>query len=394
MADAVRQDVATLGPGWNKTLLNYALAMQALDALPIADRTSWRFLGAMHGFDRDLWVDQSVIASTDKIPNDLTALTFGNQCQHASWYFLPWHRGYLASFEAIVAAKVKALTGDEWALPYWNYLDSTNPDARRVPTAFLADTLPDGTPNPLKKYPRRPGLTMLQPGLRDAFSLAAMEEDDFIVGATNSIGFGGGITGDFAQFSQWTGGLEDNPHNTVHRLVGGNAGFMGDPRLAALDPIFWLHHCNIDRLWEAWRNTPGKNMAADPRWLNGPADRRFIVPAPNGAGVTFGGSDTLKGGKFYPTYADLTKGTGVTPGALTVARVGMGPSNQQKVEVIGANTAAVRVGAGPQQTSVELEPLATAAGVAAMGATSAGQTVTRLYLALESVRGSAPSPPA
>lgn len=30
---------------------------------------------------------------------------------------------------------------------------------------------------------------------------------------------------------------------------------------AALDPIFWMHHCNIDRLWEVWiqRKKPNQN---------------------------------------------------------------------------------------------------------------------------------------
>src|SRR4051794_2912929 len=267
----VRQDVATLGAGWNKTLLNYALAMRALDGLPISNRNSWKFFGAIHGFDEDLWREQELIGRTEAVPNDITNRTYGDQCQHGSWYFLPWHRGYLATFEAVVAAKVKELTGDDWALPYWNYLDSSNPDARRVPQAFLADKLPNGDANPLKKYPRRPGLSALQPGRRDAFSLAAMKENDFIVGNDGSIGFGGGITGDFVQFGGWTGDIENNPHNTVHRLIGGNDGYMADPRLAGLDPLFWLHHCNIDRMWEAWMSTPGKAMTRDGLWRDGPA---------------------------------------------------------------------------------------------------------------------------
>jgi tyrosinase len=387
----VRRDVAILGSGWNnKILLNYALAMRELDKLAISNRNSWKFLGAIHGFDKDLWVDNDLLKSTDPVPADLTDnRTYGSQCQHGSWYFLSWHRGYLFAFEAIVAATVKALTGDDWALPYWNYLDSTNPNARRVPDAFLADKLPDGTANPLKKYPRRPGLTMLQPGPRDAFSLAAMDENDFVV--DGRVGFGGGITGDFVSHDNQTGDLERNPHNTVHRLVGG---FMGNADLAGLDPIFWLHHSNIDRLWEAWMNTAGKTMVRDPRWLNGPADRTFIMPALGGAnpGMTFTGRDTLRGGRLHPTYDNLTKGTGVTPGAIAVARVGMGPADQQRVEPIGANSAVVRVGGEPAPTRVDLEPQAAARGVAAMGATQRGQEVTRLYLALENVRGSAPSP--
>lgn len=389
-----RQDVATLGSGWNKALLNYALAMRALGAQPITDRTSWKFLGAIHGFDRKLWVTKGLVSATDPIPQGLTNRTYGNQCQHGSWYFLPWHRGYLFAFEAIVASKVKELTGDDWALPYWNYLDSTNPDARRVPDAFLAAKLPDGSANPLSRYPRRPNLIELRPGPGDAFSLKAMAENDFLVGAAGSIGFGGGITGTFAQFSNWTGQLESNPHNTVHRLVGGNQGFMADPLLAGLDPLFWLHHCNVDRLWEAWMATPGKTMVRDPRWLNGPADRRFIMPSQDGEdpGLTFSGRDTLRGGPLHRSYDDLTRGTGVTPGAQAVARVSMGAPDQQIVEPIGANAVAVRVGSAPVATRVDLEPRAAADGVAAMGATAPGETVSRLYLALESVRGAAPSP--
>jgi tyrosinase len=390
----VRKDVATLGSGWNKTLLNYALAMRELDKLSISDRNSWKFLAAIHGFNQQLWISGGLLKPTDPIPQDLTNNTYGNQCQHGSWYFLSWHRGYLYAFEAIVAAKVKSLTGDDWALPYWNYLDSGNPNARGVPNAFLADTLPDGTPNPLKKYPRRPGLTVLQPGPRDAFSLAAVDEDDFVVGSAGSIGFGGGIIDAFAQNASWTGDLEANPHNTVHRLVGGANGFMADQQLAGLDPIFWLHHCNIDRIWEAWMNTPSKTMVHDPRWLDGPADRTFIMPALGGGNpaMTFTGRDTLRGGLLQPTYDNLSKGTGLIPGAVAVARVKMGPSNQQRVEPIGANSAVVSVGGTPARTQVDLEPQATAAGVAAMGATERGQEVARLYLALESVRGSAPAP--
>lgn len=205
----VRQDVATLGGGWNKVILNYALAMRELDALPITNRNSWKFLAAIHGFDRNLWVNEGVISGQQAVPVELTNRTYGNQCQHGSWYFLPWHRGYLFAFEAIVAAKVKEMSGEEWALPYWNYFDDSNPAARRVPEAFLAETLPDGSDNPLSKYPRRPGLVNLSPGPADDFSLAAMEEDDFFV--DNDVGFGGGASGNFVDFGTGTGQLENNP---------------------------------------------------------------------------------------------------------------------------------------------------------------------------------------
>jgi tyrosinase len=42
--------------------------------------------------------------------------------------------------------------------------------------------------------------------------------------------------------------LEFALHNSVHRWVGGAMGAMASPN----DPVFWMHHCNIDRLWSDW----------------------------------------------------------------------------------------------------------------------------------------------
>ena len=51
------------------------------------------------------------------------------------------------------------------------------------------------------------------------------------------------------------GPLEHGPHNLVHNCVGGgyngNGGFMLN-FMSPVDPIFFLHHSNIDRLWEVW----------------------------------------------------------------------------------------------------------------------------------------------
>ena len=64
---------------------------------------------------------------------------------------------YLFYFEQIVSATIKQLNGPEWALPYWNYSDSNNPDARRLPPAFRAELTPDQEANPLLVAQRNPG---------------------------------------------------------------------------------------------------------------------------------------------------------------------------------------------------------------------------------------------
>jgi hypothetical protein len=61
--------------------------------------------------------------------------------------------------------------------------------------------------------------------------------------------------------------LEAQPHNTVHVKVGG---WMLGPNTAAQDPIFWLHHANIDRLWERWldRGEGRANPVTNRVWMD------------------------------------------------------------------------------------------------------------------------------
>jgi tyrosinase len=54
------------------------------------------------------------------------------------------------------------------------------------------------------------------------------------------------------------GVLESQPHNLTHNNIGGyqqepnaDVGFMAD-NLSPVDPIFFLHHANMDRLWDVW----------------------------------------------------------------------------------------------------------------------------------------------
>ena len=63
--------------------------------------------------------------------------------------------------------------------------------------------------------------------------------------------------------------VESKPHNFVHTDIGQNTGLMADPGVAARDPIFWLHHSNIDRLWEVWRGVPGSVDLLDQGGVSG-----------------------------------------------------------------------------------------------------------------------------
>ena len=128
----VRRDV--FSDGGQQDLTWYAVGVAELQSRPISERTSWRFFAAIHGFDQDFWTRAGAWEAGDPLPGDADPDQFWLQCQHASWYFLPWHRGYLMAFEALMRDAIVAKNGPAtWALPYWNYF---NPGQNKLPSAF------------------------------------------------------------------------------------------------------------------------------------------------------------------------------------------------------------------------------------------------------------------
>ncbi|KZT35124.1 Di-copper centre-containing protein [Sistotremastrum suecicum HHB10207 ss-3] len=55
-------------------------------------------------------------------------------------------------------------------------------------------------------------------------------------------------------------------HNNIHNSVGGtNGGHMSSPAVAAFDPNFWFHHCNVDRQFAIWQALNSDSWFEDPR---------------------------------------------------------------------------------------------------------------------------------
>jgi tyrosinase len=261
----VRKDAWKLAT-WDPTILWYAKAINEMRNRKVANPMSWRYQAAIH--DYALGADP-LAQPGDVLPSQGEQKQFWRQCQHFSWYFLPWHRMYLFCFERIVSATIVQLGGPaDWALPYWNYSDANNPDARRLPPAFHAQSMPGGSQNPLLVADRDEG---------NSGELIGDANDVDIVGCLSELiytanlsggdpGFGGPKTA-FNHSRGSTGSLEATPHGNMHIAVGG---WMGAFNTAGLDPIFWLHHSNIDRLWNVWRKRRSKNVnPPDSQWLKG-----------------------------------------------------------------------------------------------------------------------------
>lgn len=412
----VRKDLWSLGKTWNDTLFWYAKAIQDLQKRPITDPTSWRFLSAIHGFDEDLWINDGYYQKGETLPSLADRELFWDQCQHRTWFFLPWHRPYLLSFEQIVRASVIKQGGPhDWALPYWDYDDYLErPYTLKLPQEFYDQKLPDGTSNPLALPVRLrygsagDGIIDLDPKQLD-FATAA-DETDYEGVPNGNPGFGGPATG----FNHGTtrkyafGLLESSPHNNVHNMVGGDnglsgdanhEGLMADPRTAGLDPIFWLHHANIDRLWQIWlnRNPIHRNPSRSEFVEGPPGDRPFIFPDENGKSRRWIVGETLDLktlGYTYESFHDpVPKVRKAAPEAVAfAARPTVAAVKKPVVELIGANSTNVKLLGRKSASPVRLDKPGVAKVAKRLAARSlteavAAPTHERVFLNLENIRG-------
>ena len=153
---------------------------------------------------------------------------------HGAPGFLPWHRVYILDLERELQAIDPSV-----ALPYWRF-DQAAPnifalDFLGVSTAL--GTVQFSSTNPLQFWKtdgvqgitRRPffSVNTAPSGLRSEAQTLAL----------------GNLYSAFRN-------LEGNPHGTAHTSFGGS---ISSIPTAAKDPLFFLLHCNVDRLWAKWQ---------------------------------------------------------------------------------------------------------------------------------------------
>jgi Common central domain of tyrosinase/Polyphenol oxidase middle domain/Protein of unknown function (DUF_B2219) len=251
LAPFVRQSVATLTPAQIASLRHGIAVMMSRS---ISDPTSYAFQANIHG--------------TPSSPSTPQEMASWNNCEHGSYHFFSWHRMYIYFFDRIL----RAAAGDpELVLPYWNW---TDPAQRTLPAPFRQ---PADSSNPLyippttSSTPGRPaafdsGSASLGAGTVD-YSVA-FADTNFDSPTGSGASFGGQIAAPM-QFNGPHGAFESQPHDVVHVAVGGLNGLMTDPDTAAKDPIFWLHHANIDRMWNRWlAQGGGRGDPSDAAWRN------------------------------------------------------------------------------------------------------------------------------
>lgn len=415
----------------NTDLLWYAQGIRAMQARPLNDSSSWWFFAAIHGeyVTTNGFPGWGALPGPPAVPitpqpPKIVSDQYWNQCQHQSWYFLPWHRGYLLALEAQLRADVIKLGGPSaWALPYWNYFGPG--DEFKIPPAFTLQSLPDGSPNSLNVTARygpdgdgviyiptptgvqqRPGDPNFAPG---TVTQDCMSNDLYTGNDANTPppGFGGLATG-FSHQGGTSGNLESNPHNLVHVYVGGTSpdgntyGLMSDPGIAGLDPIFYLHHANIDRMWAVWNKTSKNTNPKDPNWLNGPVaigEHEFVMPMPNGSSWVYTPQQMNSLSQLDYTYdslptpapvaalfADRLTRLGATAAATKVEE-GAIVATGSTMELVGASQQALPIKASGASTYVRLDAGVRRKVSASLALASEAAPPDRVFLNLENVRG-------
>ncbi|KAF2259352.1 Di-copper centre-containing protein [Lojkania enalia] len=332
----LRREIRDLQANYPDQWNLYLLGLADLQKKPATDLLSYYQLAGIHGQPYVPWNGV----------NGTTNSRFGGYCTHSSILFLTWHRPYLAVYEQALYASVQDVASSfqeplrsryvaaakDFRMPYWDWATRINRSTSAFPTAISSSTatiidvdgatkeidnplysfrfddkaIPSNSDLALDRYwsqfpntiraPDRNGnsrnslvsrvITNEAASLRTNVSLMLLSYKEFD-GFSNNAWLRSGTPGTY-------GSLED-VHNEIHDKVG-NGGHMGSLDVSSFDPVFWLHHTNVDRLWAIWQALNPNAYAIDK--VAGAPEANFTIAA----GSRVNGETELK--PFYDASAN------------------------------------------------------------------------------------------
>jgi tyrosinase len=251
----VRKNVKSLSPTEKK---NFIDAIKALKA-----NTKNKKLGDNRYDDYVIWHAQTMMVTAGTDPGTDRNLA------HRGSIFLPWHREYLRRFEIDLQAEVPGVT-----IPYWDWaadaaLFSTDdtPAWKKSPIWQEDFMGGDGDPenqNIVADGPFKDWITQ-EMDAEGKFSLKGRLTRSFgidIPRLPTQMDVYNAFSLDFYDTPYWDAfsrgfrnaleGWPNGPqlHNRVHVWVGGSMELSTSPN----DPVFFLNHCNVDRIWALWQD--------------------------------------------------------------------------------------------------------------------------------------------
>ncbi|KAK6515094.1 hypothetical protein TWF506_007441 [Arthrobotrys conoides] len=269
------EDMQTRRPDSFNLLL---LAWRELQVASETDDLSFYRLSRIHGAPFTPW----------QMPEEGNYNRQVGYCTHHSVLFLTWHRPFLLLLEQTLYRKAREIANrfsadvrprylaavDGLRLPYWDWSDPNTQS--HIPAIVMAAAVsvtqpgPNGAPvtttipNPLKSYTFQSSQSIAsfwqnfarwRTTLRQPTSNGVTQED--LADRTLQNGFNNRRQSTYLAFSRgryndFAASIE-SIHDEVHAAVGGQ-GHMTYVPYSAYDPIFWLHHCNMDRLMAMYQS--------------------------------------------------------------------------------------------------------------------------------------------
>jgi tyrosinase len=237
---------------------------------------------------------------------------------HGAPIFLPWHRMYLIRLEQELQ---RVLNDPDFGLPYWDWAeDGELSSSQQIQTQLwtnsgigeprgnvtqgrigdmrvrlisfnMSGTVQSISPRRIQRNASNSRARTLPKKSHVHSAVAHNQYDvspwDRTVASHRNLSEG------------WTGATPPAMHNRVHVWVAGDMG----PGTSPNDPVFFLNHCNVDRIWERWMADHGRLY--EPMPGTGPAGHRLddIMVAVLGDPLT--PADVLTPSQWY-SYDNLS----------------------------------------------------------------------------------------
>ena len=254
-----RYNIVDLKNNYPEEFGRFVMALKNLE-----ESDDWYRICGIHGntFKPD---DSGVLCPTDpKVVSFLAETGEPQYCKHKVFTFIAWHVPYVYQFELLLN-KYNTSTNKEYiTLPYmdltnfsddfsflndpkitisYNYkkimIDNPLASAFYYKDGVKTKTTRNGFLTPTTKK-ERIQLNTVRKELNNALYATSYETfSSHPVSYTPS-----NVVSNYVPL--------ETPHNTLHDVIGGDGGNMGEISISAFDPLFWLHHCNMDRHFYTW----------------------------------------------------------------------------------------------------------------------------------------------
>ena len=240
--------------------------IMALDSMIKSD--DWERICGIHGLSFNPFDKEILCPTNSTIVSHITGIGEPQYCPHGVKHFLIWHTIYLLEFEFILNKYNQSKLSNEFISLPWLNVASIGNDVEDeynfmsepiITIQFDLQTLT--IPNPLvggkiylnfreQKTKRNGYLKTKTKKQRNLMEVVQTQLDNSLI-ISNYESLSSTDIPKKRTTLMNTISLEI-PHGTIHTTIGGSGGSMSSISTAAHDPIFWLHHCNIDRYFYNW----------------------------------------------------------------------------------------------------------------------------------------------